>query len=125
MSADQTQKVIDRYFEVMGARGDFSQFYVDEVTWTTVDAGAEIRGAGAVRHYVIALHSQMSDVHTRSMVVSDGAAYLEGNCTNSQHTHAPRISYCIAYDLTDNRITAMRCYGNFGAMTAQIEPADS
>jgi hypothetical protein len=56
VTADHTQKVIDRYFEVMGARGDFSQFYVDEVTWTMVDAGAQIRGAAAVRDYVIALH---------------------------------------------------------------------
>ena len=30
MSVDQTQPVIDRYFEVMGAGGDFSQFYLDE-----------------------------------------------------------------------------------------------
>jgi hypothetical protein len=30
VSVDQTQQVIDRYFEVMGAGDDFSQFYVDE-----------------------------------------------------------------------------------------------
>ena len=49
VSVDQTQQVIDRYFEVMGAGGDFSQFYVDEVTWTMLDAGAETRCAAAVR----------------------------------------------------------------------------
>jgi hypothetical protein len=124
MSVEQTQQVIDRYFEVMGAQGDFSEFYVEGVTWVMVDAGVEVLGRSAVRDYVIALHSQLYDARTRSMVVSDGAAYLEGDCINSQR-HAPRISYCVAYDLTDDRITAMRCYGTFGAMTAQIEPADS
>ena len=96
MSVDQTQQVIDRYFAVMGAGGDFSQFYVDDVTWTMLDTGAETRGAAAVRDYVIALHAQMSDVHTRRIVVSDNAAYLEGDCVNAQNEDAPRISYCVA-----------------------------
>ena len=125
MSVEQTQQVIDRYFEVMGAQGDFSEFYVEGVTWVMVDAGVEVRGRSAVRDYVIALHSQLYDARTRSMVVSDGAAYLEGDSLNSQQRQAPRISYCIAYDLTGDRITAMRCYGNFGAMTPRVEPADS
>jgi hypothetical protein len=81
VSVDQTQQVIDRYFEVMGAGGDFSQFYVDEVTWRMLDAGAEIRGAAAVRDYAIALHAQMSDVHTRRIVVSDNAAYVEATAS--------------------------------------------
>jgi hypothetical protein len=109
----------------MGAEGDLSEFYIEGATWVMVDTGVEVRGRSAVRDYVIALHSQMSDGHTRSIVVSDGAAYVEGDCINSQQRNAPRISYCVAFDLTDDRITAMRCYGNFGAMTAQIEPADS
>jgi hypothetical protein len=124
VSVDQTQQVIDRYFAVMGAGGDFSQFYVDEVTWTMLDAGAEIRGAAAVRDYVIALHGQMSDVHTRRIVVSDNAAYLEGDCVNAQDKGAPRIAYCVAYDVTGDRITAMRCYGGFGAIINRIQSAD-
>ena len=125
MSFDQTQQVIDRYFEVMGANGDFSKFYIDKVTWAMVDAGAEIRGAAAVRDYVIALHAQMSDVHTRRIVVSDNAAYLEGDCVNARDVAGPRIAYCVAYDVTSDRITAMRCYGTFGTMISQIPPIPS
>jgi hypothetical protein len=125
VSVDQTQQVIDRYFEVMGAHGDFSQFYVDAVTWVMVDAGAEIRGAAAVRDYVMALHAQMVDVHTQRIVVSDNAAYLEGDCLNARDVDAPRIAYCVAYDVTGDRITAIRCYGAFGAMTSQIPPSAS
>ena len=124
MSVDQTQQVIDRYFGVLGAGGDFSQFYVDDVTWTMIDAREEIRGAAAVRDYVIALHAQMSDVHIRRIAVSDSAAYLEGDCVNAQNEDATRISYCVAYDVTGDRITAMRCYGTFGAIINQVQSAD-
>jgi hypothetical protein len=108
----------------MGAGGDFCQFYVDEVTWTMLDAGAEIRGAAAVRDCVIALHAQMSDVHTRRIVVSDNAACLEGDCVNASKQSAPRIADCVADVVTGDRITAMRCYGRFGAMINQIRSAD-
>jgi hypothetical protein len=124
VSVDQTQQVIDRYFGVMGAGGDFSQFYVDDVTWTMIDAGDEIRGAAAVRDYVIALHAQLSDAHIRRIVVSDSAAYLEGDCVNGQNEDAPRIVYCVAYDVTGDRITAMRCYGTFGAIINQVQSGD-
>jgi SnoaL-like domain len=125
MRIDETQKMINDYFGVMAAHGDFSQFYAENVTWIMIDAGVETRGAAAVRDYVVALHGQMSDVHTHRIAVSEGAACLEGDCINVQKTDAPRIAYCVVYDLADNRITAMRCYGTFGAMVSQIQPADS
>ena len=121
MSVDETQNVIDRYFEVMGAGGDFSELYVEDVTWIMVDAGVEVRGAAAVRDYIIALHAQLSDANTRRMVVTDGVAYLEGDAINAQEPELPRISYCVAYDLTGDRITAMRCYGTFGVMLSQFK----
>jgi hypothetical protein len=86
-----------------------------------LDAGAEIRGAAAVRDYVIALHAQMSDVHTRGIAVSDNAAYLEGDYVNAQNEDAPRIVYCVADDVTGDRIKAMRCYGTFGEIINQIQ----
>jgi hypothetical protein len=123
MSVDRTQQLIDRYFDAMGAHGDFSSFYIDAVTWLMVDAKTEVRGRSAVYDYVVALHGRMSDVHTRRIVVSDRAAYLEGDCINATQSDASRISYCVAYDVIDDRITAMRCYGTFGAMTGHIVPA--
>jgi SnoaL-like domain len=96
-----------------------TSWLLHEVTWTMLDAGADIRGAAAVRDYVIALHAQMSDVHTRRIVVSDNAAYLEGDCVNARNEDAPRIACCVAYDVTGDRITAMRCYGTFGAIINQ------
>ena len=125
MSVDQTQQVIDRYFEVMVAGGDFSRSYADEVSCIMLDADIEIRGPVAVRDYMIALHAQMSPMHTRSIVVSDGAAYLEGDCPDPDRGESHRIAYCVAYDITGDRITAMRCYGSLGSMTTRINPAST
>jgi hypothetical protein len=125
MSVDQTQQVIDHYFEVMVAGGDFSQSYADEISCIMLDANVEIRGPIAVRDYMIALHAQMSETHTRSIVVSDGAAYLEGDCPDPEKGEPHRIAYCAAYDITGDRITAMRCYGSLGSVTTRINPAST
>lgn len=52
----------------------------------------------------------------RSLVVSDGHAYLEGDTMSAPGPAGRRLSYCLVYDLGDDRITAMRCYGSLGAL---------
>ena len=64
---------------------------------------------------IVALHSQLSDVHTRRLVVSDGAACIEGDGSAAQGEQR-RISYCVAYDPDEDRISAMRAYGALAAM---------
>ena len=80
MSLDQTQQAINRYFDVMGLGGDFAECYTADVTWTTTDTREEVRGASSVHDYVVALHNNMFDAQTRSIVLSDGHTYLEGDC---------------------------------------------
>ena len=125
MSVDRTQQVIDPYFAVMAAGGDFSQSSANEVSCSMLDADLEIRGPAAVRDYMIVLHAQMSETHTRSIVVSVGAAYLEGDCPDPGRGEPHRIAYCVAYDITGDRITAMRCYGSLGSVTTRINPAST
>ena len=123
MRIDETQKMINDYFGVMGAHGDFSQFYAEDVTWIMIDAGVETRGAAAVRDYVVALHGQMTDVHPIGLRFRRG-----GMSRRRPHQRAEdrRTPHCllVVYDLADNRITAMRCYGTFGEMVSQIQSAD-
>ena len=116
MSIEQSQHTMNRYFEAMG-KGQFQQFFTDDVTWTTIESGEEVTGPAAVQAAIIALHSQLSDVHTRRLVVTDGAAYIEGDGRRAQGGEPGRISYCVAYDVDEDRITAMRAYGGLGAMT--------
>ena len=80
MSLEHTQQTIDHYFDVMTRGGDFAVYYTDDVTWTMTDTGDEVRGPSSVRDYIVALHSNMLDAHTRTIVVSDGHAYIEGDC---------------------------------------------
>jgi hypothetical protein len=115
MSLEQTQQTIDRYFDLMGRGGDFAECYTANVTWTTTDTGDEVRGPSSVRDYLVALHNNMFDAQTRRIVVSDGHAYLEGDCEAPTESSS-RIFYCVAYDIVNGRITAMRCYGPIAEM---------
>lgn len=55
----------------------------------------------------------MSDMQTRQLAVTDISAYIEGSCA-SQDSGA-RVPYCVAYDLADGRIAAMRGYGEIAS----------
>jgi hypothetical protein len=56
----------------------------------------------------------MFDAQTRRIVVSDGLAYLDGDCVQAPSGANGRIYYCVAYDIVDHRIAAMRCYRPIG-----------
>jgi hypothetical protein len=107
---------MNHYFEVMGRGGDFAKFYTADVTWTTTGTGQDVRGPSSVRDFIVALHNNMSDAQTRRIGVSDGHAYLEGDCLEAPTGTNSRISYCVAYDVVDDRIAAMRCYGPIAPM---------
>ena len=117
MSLEQTQQIINRYVDLMGHGGDFAECYSADVTWTTTDAGQQVRGPSSVRDYIVALHNNMFDAQTRRIVVSDGHAYLEGDCVQAPSGANSRIYHCVAYDIVDHRIAAMRCYGPIGPMS--------
>lgn len=119
MSVEVSRSVMDAYFTAM-ATGDFVSFFTDDVTWTTVETGATVCGPRAVQDHIIALHARMSEVRTTHLVVSDGAAYLEGSCAGA--AGQGRIGYCAAYDLAGDRIRAMRAYGALAAFTAAPAP---
>lgn len=116
MSAEQTQKLLDRYFNAMGNDRDFSEFYTEDVTWVMVDSGQEARGPTAVRDYILELHSKMFDHQQRDLDVSDGHAYLEGSAVDEPGGTGPRFTYCLVYDFDTERISAMRCYGTLATL---------
>ena len=114
MPAEQTRDVMDNYFKALGT-GDFSRFFTQDVTWTTMETGAQVRGPRAVQDAVSGLHASMSDFETRPLVVSDDFACIEGSCLPK--FGAPgRISYCVTYDLRGDLVTSMRAYGSLAAM---------
>jgi SnoaL-like domain len=125
MSLDQTQRTMDRYFGAMGRHDDFSTFFTADVTWTMMESGQEVRGPAAVRDYIHVLHSKMFEHQQRALAVSDGHAYLEGDCVDAPDATVPRYDYCLVYDLEADQITAMRCYGSIARLMPQAEAAEA
>jgi len=105
---------MDNYFEALGA-GDFARFLTKDVTWTTMETGAQFRGPRAVQDAVIGLHARMSDLETRQLVVSDDFACIEGSCLPNV-SPSGRIPYCVTYDLRGDLIASMRAYGSLAAL---------
>jgi hypothetical protein len=118
VSLEQTQRAIDRYFGIMGRGGDFADCYTTDVTWITSDTGERIHGPNPVRDYIVALHANMVDMQTRRFLVADGSVYLEGDCADTFTRTSNRICYCVAYDMKDDLISAMRCYGPIAQFTS-------
>lgn len=112
---ERTLATMDRYFEVMGRDGDFSEFLVDDIRWLMVDTGHEVRGRTAVRDYINELHTRMLSGEQRDLVVAEGHAYLEGSAVNAGAS-SPGLSYCLVYDVKQGIITDMRCYGPLAAL---------
>lgn len=111
MAAQGAQKTIDSYFDLMGRGADFTTCYHSNVTWLIAETGEVISGPGPVRSYLDLLHPTMVDAQTRRLVVSESNAYLEGDCEAVPPEVGGRTQYCVAYDIQDDLITAMRCYG--------------
>jgi ketosteroid isomerase-like protein len=110
MTVELTQCVMDRYFAEM-EKGDIADVFADDVTWTTIEAGAVVRGRLAVRDHVNALHRLMADTQTREIAVANGTAYLEGDCLAAPDATV-RAAFCLVYDVYGEQITAMRLYGS-------------
>ena len=130
MTVEFTQQVMDHYFAEMQG-GDIADAFAERVTWTIIEEGTVVRGRFTVRDHINALHRLMSDTQTRAIAVTDGTAYLEGDCLAAPDATA-RTAFCLVYDINGDRITAMRLCGSLesrvGAAPATVPalpPVDS
>jgi steroid delta-isomerase-like uncharacterized protein len=132
MTVEGTSQTMRSYLDAFLARGDFAEYYTDEVTWTTVGAGQELQGRQPVRDFLMWMHTQAFDAHpkVKTLVVGDGQAALEADFVGT-HTGeflgmAPtgksvQVPYCVIYDLHDDKITALRAYIPMDLLTRQLE----
>ena len=121
MSIAATQTVMDGYFSAMNAGADFSTYFHEDVTWLMVDSDQEVRGPQQVHDYVLNLHSRMRSGHQGGLVVADGHALLEGSRVNAVEDGGHGLRFCLVYDVQDDRITAMRCYGSLAWLMSKAE----
>jgi steroid delta-isomerase-like uncharacterized protein len=131
MSMETTSQTMRSYLDAFLARGDFADYYTDEVTWTTVGAGQELQGRQPVRDFLIWMHTQAFDAHpkVKTLVIGDGQAALEADFVGSHTgeflgmaaTGKPvQVPYCVIYDLRDDKIAALRAYIPMDLFTQQL-----
>jgi len=131
MATETTERVMREYLEALLSRGDFERFFADDVLWTTMETGEEIRGREAVRDYIVALHTVLFDARpvVRGMVVSGDVALLEADFVGRHIGEIGgvaatgkdvKVPYCVAYDIQGERIAALRAYFPIAALMQQL-----
>lgn len=134
MSLETTTQTMNSYLSALVERGDFGQFFSEDVVWTTMENGQEIRGRQAVRDFIIALHAELFDARPelRSVAIADGTAGLEAIFIGThiaEFAGVPatgaevRVPYSVFYDVSDRGITALRAYMPLRQMIADLEAA--
>jgi steroid delta-isomerase-like uncharacterized protein len=101
--------------------GDFAAFFAEDVVWTTMETGDQVRGRDEVAAFITSLHSEIFDARPElgNVGYGDGFAVLEavfvgvhiGEFAGLPATKAEvRLPYCVGYDVHDGLITALRAY---------------
>jgi hypothetical protein len=67
----------------------------------------------------------MSSGDQRDLVVADGHALLEGSSVNADRGTGAGLAYCLVYDVSDESIMAMRCYGTLAGLMTGENPRSS
>jgi len=134
MSAEETKGTIREYLDALLNGGDFAGFFADDVLWTTMETGDQIRGREAVRDFIIALHSQLFDASPEllNVTVADGVAGLEAVFVGTHVAEfagvsatgtAVRLPYSVFYDVSGGQIVALRAYFPIAALVQQLRDA--
>jgi steroid delta-isomerase-like uncharacterized protein len=136
MSLEETESTMRQYLEALRNQGDFASFFAEEVLWTTMETGDQIRGREAVGDFIIALHRQLFDASPEllSTACADGVAGVEAVFV-ATHTAefagvpatgaAVRLPYSMFYDVSGGKIVALRAYFPITALLQQLREAAS
>jgi steroid delta-isomerase-like uncharacterized protein len=132
--AGQTDEIMKGYLDALLQGGDFAAYFADDVLWTTMEDGQEVRGRDAVRDLIVSLHAQLFEAtpELRTLVCGDGVAALEA-VFDGRHTaefagipatgaHV-RLPYTMFYELDGDRITQLRGYLSLAALAAELQNA--
>jgi steroid delta-isomerase-like uncharacterized protein len=121
MSVEATSETMRSYLDALVARGDFADYFTDDVTWTTSGTEQSVQGREPVRDFLTWMHTQAFDAspQVKTLVVGDGQAALEADFVGT-HTgeflgmpasgKSVQVPYCVVYDLRDDKIAALRAY---------------
>jgi steroid delta-isomerase-like uncharacterized protein len=132
MSVEATAQTMRSYLEVFLGRGDFADYFTDDVTWTTIGTQQTMQGRQPVREFLVWMHTQAFDAHPKikTLVVGDGQTALEADFVGI-HTgeflgipatgKSVQVPYCVVYDLRDDKLAALRAYIPMDLFTQQLK----
>jgi steroid delta-isomerase-like uncharacterized protein len=134
MSVTETESTLRDYLDALLGGGDFASFFSEDIVWTTMETGDEIRGRDAVRDFIVALHSQLFEAapEVRGTAVADGIACLEADFVGkhvAEFAGVPatgadvRMPYAVFYDVEGGSITALRAYFPVTALVNTLQGA--
>jgi hypothetical protein len=134
MSTQETEQVVGAYVAALVGGGDFAGFFADDVVWTTMETGDQVRGRDEVAAFITSLHSEIFDARPElgNVGYGDGFAVLEavfvgvhiGEFAGLPATKAEvRLPYCVGYDVHGGLITALRAYFPVMALRQQLADA--
>ena len=107
MTSEQTQEVLMAYAQALLSHGDFGRYMADDVAYTIMNSGREVRGRDAAVRAIVADHIPAREIRLRGVVVGAGIASAEAEYVRQDGTTLP---YTIAYDFADAKIAALRVY---------------
>lgn len=121
LSVEETKRTIDAYLAALMTRGDFGQYFADDVRWTTMESGEQVVGRADVATYIGSMHVTLFDAHPelKNLVVGPGKVAGEfdfvGTNTGDYEGVAAtgqemRVPYVVFYDVSEQGIAALRAY---------------
>ncbi len=134
MSVEETEATINEYLDALANGGDFASFFAEEIVWTTMETGDQVRGREGVRDFIVALHSQLfeASMERRNVTVADGVAGLEAVFVGTHTAEFAgiaatgaevRLPYTVFYDLEGGKIFELRAYFPISALVQQLRDA--
>lgn len=137
MSTEVTHEAITTYLRLLGERGPYGAYFADDMTFTLVWAGQEVKGQEAVEQFIRYFHEQAFDAQpvVKSLVVAGERATAEfefvgthigeflGVAATGRQVNLP---YAVVYDFAGDKITALRAYLPIDVLLQQLtaSPAD-
>jgi len=136
MGNSPVEQIMTAYLDALRHRGDFAQYFTDDVEWLTTETGERLTGRETVRDFIVALHTRVFDAHPeiKTLVVGDGAAVIEADFVGihtGEFAGIPptgielRVPYAVVYDVSSRGITALRAYIPISAMVGELRAAAS
>ena len=131
MSTELTRETMTAYLRTLVQRGAYGTYFADDVTFTLMGAGQEVKGQAEVEQFIRYFHEQAFDAEPliKNTVVADGQAALEADFVGT-HTgeflgvaatgRQVNVPYAVLYDLDDGKITALRAYIPMDVLMQQI-----